>query len=201
MKHRVSLLIFILLASFSSSSIFAQRMNMQEALQKSSLDSQFFYIAALSRSQDADFKLIRKTNLEVLRKNALDTVKTLKTEIKTLKESSSSHASTTTELETKISTLEAELAQEKSKTDSISFMGIDFSKASYHTLVWSIIIVLALAFLITLASFRKAKVDTNTHKEVANEAQEELQTLRKKSMEREQQLKRQLLDEQMKRNS
>jgi len=62
-------------------------------------------------------------------------------------------------------------------------------------------VVFVLAFIITLASFRKARLDTIDHKKTTEELQEDLQTLRKKSLEKEQQLKRQLLDEQMKRDS
>jgi uncharacterized protein YoxC len=68
-------------------------------------------------------------------------------------------------------------------------------------MVWIIIVVLAVALFAILAAFRKAKVDTDESKHTVDELQEELQSLRKKSMEREQQLKRQLLDEQLKRNS
>jgi len=201
MKQFVLSIILITIINLSTAPVFAQRKNMQEALQTSSLDSQFFYLSALSRSQDADFKLVRKSNIDIIRKNAADTIKKLKSEISTLKAASSNYTSTTTELQDKITSLESSLTAEKQKVDNISFMGFPFSKASYHTFVWIIITILALAFIITLASYRKAKVDTNANKLAASEAQEELQTLRKKSMEREQQLKRQLLDEQMKRNS
>ena len=171
-----------------------------DGLTKGSIANQFEYLNNMSKN-NYDFKMVRKTNLEIIRKNVLDTVRTLQKEIATLKSSSSNSTQTLTALKDSVTTLESQLKQEKEKTDSISLLGIDFQKGSYHTLVWTIIIVLALAFIITLASFRKAKVDTNEHKKSVEELQQELQTLRKKSIEKEQQLKRQLLDEQMKRNS
>ncbi|TYP95884.1 hypothetical protein BC792_10980 [Sphingobacterium allocomposti] len=171
------------------------------AIQKGTLNDQFTNLSNLSRSQDADFKLIRKTNLEIIRKNVIDSISRYQKEIADLKANSSSSVNTVKTLRDSVSALDTQLQAERQKTDSISFLGIAFSKGTYHTIVWALIIVLAIAFLATLASFRKAKVDTNEHKKTTEELQEELQTLRKKSMEKEQILKRQLLDEQMKRNS
>lgn len=171
------------------------------AIQEGTLNEQFNNLNNLSRSQSADFKLIRKTNLEIVRRNVLDSITHYQKEIATLKSNSSSSTGTINALRDSVATLDTALRAEQHKTNSISFLGIDFAKGSYHTMVWSIIIVFVLAFLITLASFRKAKVDTNEFKKTSDQLQEELQALRKKSLEKEQQLKRQLLDEQMKRNT
>lgn len=194
---------FLLVAvTLCSLSLFGQNKPMLPyAIQKGTLNEQFSNLNNLSRSQNVDFKLIRKTNLEIVRKNVLDSIAIYQKEIATLKTNSSSSVTTVKNLRDSVNTLDTELQAEKQKTDSIAFLGIDFAKGSYHTMVWAIIIVLAIAFLATLASFRKAKVDTNEHKKTTEELQNELQTLRKKSMEKEQLLKRQLLDEQMKRNS
>lgn len=185
----------------SSTAIYGQNKRMLPyAIQEGTLNEQFNNISNMSRSQ-GDFKLIRRTNLEIIRKNVLDSISQYQQEITTLKTNSASSTSTISALQDSVSSLDAALQTEQHKTNSISFLGIDFAKGSYHTMVWSIIIVLALAFFITLVSFRKAKVDTNEHKNTAEQLQDELQALRKKSLEKEQQLKRQLLDEQMKRNS
>lgn len=193
---------FLLALTLFSLTAFAQNKAMLPyAIQQGSINDQFTNLTNLSRSQDVDFKLIRKANIEIVRKNVLDSIAGYQKEISDLKHNSSSSVGTVKGLQDSVTTLSSQLQAEQQKTDSIAFLGMDFAKGSYHTLVWSVIIVLALAFLITLASFRKAKVDTNEHKSTTAELQEELQALRKKSIEREQELKRQLLDEQMKGNS
>lgn len=176
------------------------RTGLPYAIQQGTLNSQFTNITNMSRSFDGDFKLIRKTNLEIIRKNVIDSITQYQTEISSLKKNASSAVNSVQSLRDSVNTLTADLAVEMAKTDSIAFLGINFSKKSYHIIVWSMIIVFALSFIITLASFKKAKVDTNEHKKTTEELQDELQTLRKKSIEREQLLKRQLLDEQLKRN-
>lgn len=193
------LLSFILLFWVLSPSLSAQ--TLQQKLKTSPLDSQFVYLNLQSRNQDKDFKIIRKTNLDIIRQNVKDSLSTYKKQISELKGDASSSAGSITGLQDSVKNLSAALEQEQQKTDSISFLGIQFSKSSYHMMVWIIIVVLAVALFAILAAFRKAKVDTDESKHTVDELQEELQSLRKKSMEREQQLKRQLLDEQLKRNS
>lgn len=199
MSWRIAL--SILLFTVTSSGFAQSKPMLPTALQQGSIDSQFHYLSTLSRNQDADFKLIRRTNLEIVRKNALDSINKLKTEISNLQSASSSSVTTITGLRDSIQTIESDLQTERQKTDSISFLGIDFSKSSYHTMVWSLIIGFVIAFLIALFSFRKAKVDTEEYRKTVDQLQDELQTTKKRAMEKEQVLKRQLLDEQLRRNS
>ncbi len=180
---------------------FSQNRPMLPYALKGAVDSQFYFINTLSRSQDADTKLIRKTNLEILRKNTLDTINRLKKEIADINQANSSSVATTKSLRDSVSTLEGDLRVERDRTDSISFLGIDFQKSSYHTMVWALIFVFAIAFVASFFAFKKSKIDTVEHKKTVEELQEELQAFKKKSMEKEQLLKRQLLDEQLKRNS
>ncbi|GEM69881.1 hypothetical protein SMI01S_34870 [Sphingobacterium mizutaii NBRC 14946 = DSM 11724] len=193
------LLSLFLLFWVSSSTLFGQ--TLQQKLKTAPLDSQFVYLNLQSRNQDKDFKIIRKTNLDIIRQNVKDSLSIYKKQISGLKGDASSTEGSLQTLQDSVTNLSAALQTEQQKTDSISFLGIQFSKSSYHTMVWVIIIVLAIALFGILAAFRKAKVDTEESKNTVDELQEELQTLRKKSMEREQLLKRQLLDEQLKRNS
>lgn len=192
-------LTFLSIFFFVSLSI-AQRPALPSALYNTSIDSQFYYINSLSRSESG-FKLIRPANLNVIKASVADTLKSLRAHIVDLETQTSTHSATKQNFQDSISTLSSQLQAEQQKTDSILFLGMSFSKSGYHTFVWSIIIVLALAFLITLASFRKAKSVSIEEKENSIQFQDELQAVRKKAIEKEQQLKRQLLDEQLKRNS
>lgn len=190
-------LVFLFLISHS----FAQ-LTLQQKLQSDlNLNTQFQILLAQSRSQDANFKLIRKSNIEIIQKNVSDSISKYTKEIASLKNSSSSSVATVTNLKDSLTTVQSELQTEKQKTDSISFIGIDFAKGTYHTVVWIIIAVLGIGFFTMLASFRKAKVDTVEYKKTAEEVQNELAQYKKKAMEKEQLLKRQLLDEQLKRDS
>lgn len=196
---KILLSAIILLTSVNS---FSQQLTLQQKLQSNlNLDAQFQALLAQSKTLETDFKIVRKANIEIIQKNVSDSIAKYTKEIATLKNSSSSTVETVTSLRDSLQTTQSELATETAKTDSISFLGIDFSKNVYHTIVWLIIAVLALAFIIILASFRKAKVDAVEHQKTAEEAQNNFQTFKKKAMDTEQKLKRQLLDEQLKGNS
>jgi len=189
----------ILLTAVNS---FSQQLTLQQKLQSNlNLDSQFQVLLAQSKTLETDFKVVRKTNIEIIQKNVSDSIAKYTKEIASLKNSSSSSVETVTSLRDSLQATQSELAIETAKTDSIGFLGIDFNKGTYHTIVWIIIGILALALVIILASFRKAKVDAVEHQKTAEEAQNNFQTYKKKAMETEQKLKRQLLDEQLKGNS
>lgn len=165
-----------------------------DGLRKGSLANQFDHLNYISKN-NYDFKMVRKTNLDIIRKNVIDTVSKLHKEINSLKSTSSNYTVNTKNLQDSIQTLKDQLAQEKEKTDSFSFMGINTSKGLYSTVVWTIIAVLAIATFIFLFSYRKAKVDTVEFQKTAEQSQEEFAAFRKKAMEKEQLLKRQLQDE------
>ncbi|MBD1428614.1 MULTISPECIES: hypothetical protein [Sphingobacterium] len=196
-----SFLSFVFL--FVSIVSFAQpQPTLQQKLQSNlPIQSQFQVLLNQSRNQDADFKIIRKSNIDIIQRNVSDSIAKYTKEIASLKANSSSSVQQVQSLKDSVQTLSESLRVEQEKTDSISFLGIDFSKPSYHMLVWSIIAILGLAFFIILFSFRKAKVDAVEHQKTAEEVQNDFQAYKKKAMETEQKLKRQLLDEQMKRES
>ncbi|MCA5003856.1 hypothetical protein [Sphingobacterium bovistauri] len=196
--YKLSLSVILFFVSIST---FAQ-LTLQQKLQSNlPLNAQFQALLLQSRSQDADFKVIRKSNVEIIQKNVADSISKYTKELAALKSNSSSSVQQVQLLKDSVTNLSENLKIEQSKTDSISFMGMSFAKPAYHTLVWSIIGVLSIAFFITLITFRKAKVDAVEHQKTAEEVQNEFQAYKKKAMEAEQKLKRQLLDEQMRRDS
>jgi len=129
--------LFLMFWAFSSP-LFGQ--TLQQKLKTAPLDSQFVYLNLQSRNQDKDFKIIRKTNLDIIRQNVKDSLSIYKKQISGLKGDASSTEGSLQSLQDSVTNLSAALQTEQQKTDSISFLGIQFSKSSYHTMVWVIII-------------------------------------------------------------
>lgn len=189
------ILFFVTITSFG-------QLTLQQKLQTNlPLNAQFQTLLSQSRNQDGDFKIIRRSNIEIIQKNVADSISKYTKELATLKSNSSSSIQQVQTLKDSVANLSESLSVERAKTDSISFMGMDFAKPAYHTLVWTIIGVLAVALFILLVTFRKAKVDAVEHQKTAEDIQNDFQAFKKKAMESEQKLKRQLLDEQMRRDS
>lgn len=170
-----------------------------EGLRKGTLANQFDHLNYISKN-NYDYKMVRKTNLDIIKKNVVDSVSKLQKEINTLKSASSNYGSTTKSLQDSVQILQDQLAQEQEKVDSFSFLGISTSKSTYNTIVWLIIAGLLISTVTFLFSFRKAKVNTDEYQKTADQAQEELALFRKKALEKEQALKRQLQDELNKRS-
>lgn len=82
-----------------------------------------------------------------------------------------------------------------SEEASISFLGVQLDKGTYHLFVWTIIVVLVIALLIALQRFRSNNRVAKESREAAEAIREEYEQHRKKAMEREQKLKRDLQDE------
>jgi phosphoglycerate-specific signal transduction histidine kinase len=78
---------------------------------------------------------------------------------------------------------------------SISFLGIQLKKSTYTIIVWSIILLLIIALLYFIYQYKNSYSVTSEAKSNLSEAEEELAIYKKKSLEREQKLRRQLQDE------
>lgn len=164
------------------------------SLTSGTIDSQFIYLNQISRSQD-DFKLIRRINLETVRKNVADSLRQLRTEI-------AASASTITGQQGQIATLADSLAstQEQLRVsegnqDRVSLLGISLNKSSVSVLFVSIVSVLVLLLVFYIYRFNQSHVVTRDARKSYDDLQEEFETHRKKALEREQKLKRQLQDE------
>lgn len=195
---------FLLSALFILFSVlcFSQQLTLQQKLQTNiDIQDQFQSLLSQSRNLESDFKMVRRSNIEIIQRNVADSLAAYKKEITELKTSTSESSAIIISLRDSLDKVQAELNLETSKKDNINFVGIDFNKKTYHIFVWTIIIVLAITLLFISFSFRKAKVDAIEHQKTAEEVQDTFHAFKKKAMETEQKLKRQLLDEQLKNNS
>ena len=195
---RFVLFTFFILCTFTSKGQLTLQQQLQTELD---INSQFSTLLSQSKSQDADFKLIRKSNVEIIRKNVNDSLNTYKKEIAQLKTQTGNSSGTIKNLQDTIVSLQHNLAEEQSKTQTIGFLGTNMDKGFYHIMVWTIICALAIILFVLVVSFKKARVDAVEHQKTAEEVQNDFHNFKKKAMEKEQLLRRQLLDEQLKKNS
>lgn len=158
------------------------------------INQQFDRIYRISTSYQ-EYKVIKKTRYLDLKAKVQDSINTLKN---VLNEKSSTIASQKDSLDTSrktITTLSADLNTTQGEKNSISFIGITMSKSGYSLLVWGIIGVLLVALLFFIYKFKTSNVLTVEAKNNLEELEEEFATHKKKSLEKEQKLRRQLQDE------
>ncbi|MGJ8685233.1 MAG: hypothetical protein ACSHWW_11445 [Nonlabens sp.] len=145
-----------------------------------------------------DFKVIKQSKLQELKKETVERIVGLKDSITTLEEQISAKNKNTIALEEQIKLKDIELSRIDEEKDSISLFGIMLDKVTYNLILWSIIAALLLAFIVLVFKYRSSNEITKVSKTNLKLAEEELETYKRRSLEKEQHLSRQLMDERKK---
>lgn len=154
------------------------------------------YQLMLSKSRTLDgYKLVNPNRLSGFYQSVMDTIR----------KERQSHLSGQTQLKTQkttISTLneeikakEAALATSNARFDQISFLGMGFDKGTYNTIVWTLIILLAIALAIITIRSAKSIQEAKYRRGLYDEIAQEYQTYKVKANEKEKKLARELQDE------
>lgn len=164
-----------------------------------SVDDQLEYIIKESNNYQ-QYKVIPATWMNQLRGRINDSVSALKQEITSLQQQLKKENDDIAALQTDMSATQDSLQTVRSLRDSMSFFGFSMSKASYNAVVWSIAGVLFLLLIIFLIRFNHSNAVTVRTRDSLATLQEEFDQYRKRSLEREQKLRRELQDEINKQN-
>lgn len=168
------------------------------SLDKGSIDSQFEYIYKKSgnyRSEGKRYEVVRIISLDKLRKNVTDSINEQIKNAATLKSTIATHESTISSLNKKLEETTNNLTGVTEEKDSMSFLGLSVSKGVYNTILWSIILALSGLMLLFMFRFRRSNILTQEAKSSLSELEEEYEDHRRRALEREQKINRQLQDE------
>jgi len=198
MNRILPLLIFLFLAASIGQST-AQIVKKADTLQKvrvidPSLKGQYESLLYRSKSYYGA-KLIVPGRLTAFYQNVADSIRKERAGSKNALLKIREQAKTIDTLNSQIKGNESSLASSNAKLDQISFLGIPFSKSAYNTLVWSIIIVLALALTFVVIRSAKNISEAKYRTELYDEVSKEYQTFKVKANEKEKKLARELQDE------
>ena len=196
--YRILLLLALLLASNVQ---FAQ--NAEEEEDKLSLDegpisNQFDYIAKRSGNYRADgvrYEVVKESNLFKIRKNVLDSIAAMNKKTGELKATIAEHETTITSLNKKLEETTTNLGLVTEEKDSMSFLGLPVSKGTYNFVLWTIIGALFLTLGLFIYKFRNSNILTQEAKQNLSELEVEYEDHRRRALEREQKISRQLQDE------
>ncbi|SIO07852.1 hypothetical protein [Algoriphagus halophilus] len=168
----------------------------QGSLNGGTIDSQFDYIYNVSNNYQ-EYKVVKRTNLDRLKSNILDSMRTMRQEVFDLKTQISSQKDSIGTMNTVLLQAEADKEEAIAAKDNFTFFGIGIHKGVYSSMMWLLVAILAVALAFFsmqyLRSFKKIK---KAQKDLA-EVQEEFDSHRKNTLERERKLKRELVDAQM----
>jgi len=179
-------LLFVLMVSVST---FAQ-----EKKDTLTIPEQFDKIYRTSSSYQ-EYKVIRKTRYQELKKGVSDSLNVLKSNVKAKDQLIRQQKDSIQDIKKVADILGMDLKQTIAQKNSINFLGIEFSKSTYNIIVWSLIGILLIALLYFVYQFKNSFTVTSQAKRDLEDVEQEFANHKKKSLEREQKLRRQLQDE------
>ncbi|RPA67436.1 hypothetical protein EF405_16400 [Cyclobacteriaceae bacterium YHN15] len=184
-------LLIVIIAFFSlNGGLSAQE---EGSLNSGTISSQFDYLNSVSNNYQ-EFKVVKKANLDRLRKNVTDSLNVFKDELASINIDLKQNREQIAKLEAQISEVQEELLKAEEARDSFSFLGIPIHKSAYSSLMWTIVLGLLGAFLFFLYQYSQShKVISKARKDL-EETREEFDQHRKNTLERERKLKRELVD-------
>ena len=159
-----------------------------------SLSKQFEQVYRRSSSYK-DFKVIRKSNFQNLKKNTLDSIKIIDEKLKI-------ESQKNTRLEQEISSVakirleqNLELSEAILEKNTISFVGLKLKKNTFKIIIWSIFFMFIIIICYLAYKLKDGVRITSQAKKELTRVEEEFNSYKKKSLVRDQKLRRQLQDE------
>jgi hypothetical protein len=174
--------------------LFSVSLQAQQALDTLTIPEQFDKIYRTSSSYQ-EYKVIGKTRFQKLKQQVTDSLNKLQQEIESKDQLLASRKDSIQEIKKVAEIVEADYRQMVAQKNSIHFLGIEFLKSTYNVIIWSIIGVLTILLFYFIYRFKNSHVVTNKAKADLEDVEEEFAIHKKKSLEREQKLRRQLQDE------
>ncbi len=197
--YSIKTLTFALIALFFTTITYAQETPEQEeedklSLNEGTLDNQFEYVIQRSNSYQ-DFKVIKKTWMYALKAHAIDSLKAVHKDLSDTKAIVDSQAIEIADLKNRLANTKTTLVTTKEEKDNMFLLGMPISKGMYKLLMWSAIGLLLILLSVFIYKFRNSNAITKQAKQALAETEEEFEEHRRNALEREQIVRRQLLDE------
>ncbi len=190
--HKILISFLILL--FISNNFFAQENEDKGSLNSGTIQSQFDYLYKKSGKYQ-EYRVIKTNNLFKFKNNITDTLKLARKKYLESQNVISSQKANIDSLNVKLQGTNESLIAVTGEKDSIKFLGIPLSKAGYNTILWTIIAALTGLLLFFIGKFKRSNTVTIEAKKSKSEIEEEYESHRQRSIEREQKLRRELQDE------
>ena len=198
---KVLKLLFIVMALLSFNLHHAQEENVEEdklSLDSGPISSQFEYIFEKSgnyRSEGIKYEVVKETDLIKLNQNVADSINAFTKKATELNTTIAGHEETITSLNKKLEETTNNLASVTEEKVSMAFLGILVEKSTYNFILWTIIAGLLLLLLFFIYKFRNSNILTQEAKRALSEVESEYEDHRRRALEREQKISRQLQDE------
>lgn len=158
------------------------------------LEEQFVDVIDKSNRYE-DYKVVKRYKLDRLKKSVNDTIGALKNTISGLENTVGSLENELSDSQSNLAKTNNDLSASKTAENNMSLFGMQTTKGSYNTIMWSVIGVLLAFLLFFVYRFKNSNAVTKEAKAKLAEVEEEFESHRGRALEREQQIRRKLQDE------
>lgn len=189
MNAKITILIVVLLVSLTS---FSQAT--KKFIDSGAISEQFDNLYENSNNYQ-DYKVVKKNWLVKLKSNVSDSLSTSKRDLSNSFLKLKKQQATIDSLQSVQSISKETISNLNAQTDSITFLGIQFNKDIFKTIIISVVSVLTLLLVFFIAKSKRSYALINEVKSNLKETEEEYENHRKTALEREQKVRRQLQDE------
>lgn len=184
----LKILSFVLITNI----VFAQ--DKKDEMESNSIEMKFEELYKKSSSYQK-YKVIDKIAYSELKQNVLISLKNLEDAIDNEKKNVTKLNHESTKLNNEIKSLKEKLDTSIAQENKISFLGIDLNKINYNIITWSIISILITSLMFFIYKYKDSSSITKKTQITFDEIEQEFALHKKKSIEKEQQLRRKLQDE------
>ncbi len=194
MRHSI---LYILL--FSSLGIFAQKKDRQAWKAEKSIEAQF---ATLKKNANywSEYFMFKEAEINDFQKSLSDSISTLESEIKIQSQKESELKQKIESLSLQFTKTQTKLETSLTKENNLYTLGTEFDKNSFPGLMYAILIIFLITALIGFGLFFRSNIVTRETLKNYESLTEELANQKKRSLERETKLNRELQTERNKNN-
>ena len=170
------------------------RATVTKSLNEGTIENQFDYLIKKSNRYQ-EFKVVKTTWLIQLKKSAGDSLVSLRKDLNSTKRILLEKQTEINKLTHSLDVTNKNVITLNDEKDTINFFGALISKAFYNTILWLIIALLISALTTYILRFNRSNSITKETNDSFTELEREYENYRQRSLDREQQLRRKLLDE------
>ena len=184
--------LLIALLTFSASSFLGQEKDSITIPQ--TLENEFDKIYRISTSYQ-EYKVISQQRFLNLKKDVLDSLKAAKEVILSKNQEIDNQNTEIINLNNTLNDTKLKLDNTLMKENTVALFGVKIPKVTYHLTLWGFIGLFLILTSYFLYKFKSSDVFTREAKEMLSDTEEEFEEFRKKTLIKEQKLRRQLQDE------
>jgi DNA mismatch repair ATPase MutS len=173
---------------------YAKAQTDQPSIDKGSIENRFNYVMQKSEDHE-DSKMVKKWMLYRLKSYVLDSLKEAHHEIFASKKLLALKDAKIDSLKNIINAKDESLSTVKKEKNSIELAGISMSKYLYNTIMWSALAILVFLLFVFILLYKNSNAVAVKNRKALNELSDEYESYRKRALEREQKIVREMYDE------